>query len=399
MSRSKTNLPAVAWLSSGRLFVKQPSVELQEIESTFGRETIERRMRSEQLHGWKGRSGVWGSMGMAPPDMSQWEDGAPRRRIRITGITAGDDPSNCFYVLDLGEVGGLFQYHLDKGYESRLMHKEGFVTSDISRHPDSGAIAVSLRRSDGSVGLVIGENDGRFLKEVTLNDGLDEAPNWLRDGTRRLVFQSSAWFRDENGYAVTRSPYRIEMVDLDSEQVTTHLEEETHDLLQPQLLPDGTLYFIRRPYQAKPLRRPLIEDVKDIVLFPWRLLIAVFHFLNFFSVMFSGKPLTTAGGPEQKKNNQQHLMLWGHMIDAKRAMGRKNGDPGKLVPKDWRLVKRSADGTETILAENVLAFDVRSHDEVLYTDGSRVVLIRGDENSQAETVLATDHLIERVVVL
>ena len=84
MSRSKTNLPAVAWLSSGRLFVKQPSVELQEIESTFGRETIERRMRSEQLHGWKGRSGVWGSMGMAPPDMSQWEDGAPRRRIRIT---------------------------------------------------------------------------------------------------------------------------------------------------------------------------------------------------------------------------------------------------------------------------------------------------------------------------
>ena len=87
------------------------------------------------------------------------------------------------------------------------------------------------------------------------------------------------------------------------------------------------------------------------------------------------------------------------MIDAKRAMGRKNGDPGKLVPKDWRLVKRSADGTETILAENVLAFDVRSHDVLLYTDGSRVVLIRGDENSQAETVLATDHLIERVVVL
>ena len=153
--------------------------------------------------------------------------------IQFRGLSRGDQAGEVFYVLDLGDVGGLFRYDLDKGYETRLMHREGFATPDLSRHPRGGEVAVALRRSEGTSGITIGENDGRYLKHVTFSDGIDESPSWLDDGSRRLVFQSAAWLRDDNGYARSLSPYRVEMLDLEEEKITTVHEDEDYDLLQP----------------------------------------------------------------------------------------------------------------------------------------------------------------------
>lgn len=390
------NHSGFAWLSGGRLFVQRPGRELLEIESSFARETLERRLRSEQLNSWKDRSGVWGSMGVAPPEMAQWQAAAaaPRRTIHFRSVTRGDLPGQLFYVLDLGNVGGLFQYDLNQGYETRLMHREGFITSDLSRHPRGGEVAVALKRSDGTSGIAIGEKDGRYLKDVTFSDGVDEAPAWMDDGSRRLVFQSAAWLRDDNGFARGLSPYRVEMLDLDAEKITTVHEQDACDLLQPRYSADGTLYFIRRPYRHQPRQRPLVDDLKDIVLWPFRLMRAILHFLNFFSVMFSGKPLTTAGGPDEQENRTPgHLMLWGQMIDTRQFMRRRqSGESARLVPKEWELVKRAADGSETVLASSVLSFDVLEDGRVIYTDGSRIMTAADG----SEEVLAEDAMIERV---
>lgn len=394
---SEHDHPGFAWLSGGRLFVQRPAQELLEVESSFARETLERRLRSEQLNSWKDRSGVWGSMGVAPPEMAQWQAAAaaPRRVIHFRSVTRGDQPGQLFYVLDLGNVGGLFQYDLNQGYETRLMHREGFITSDLSRHPGGGEVAVAMRRSDGTTGVAIGEKDGRYLKDVTFSDGVDESPAWLDDGSRRLVYQSAAWLRDDNGFARSLSPYRVEMLDLDAERISTVYEEDNCDLLQPRYFADDTLYFIRRPYRAKQRQRPLLEDVKDILLWPFRLIRAILHFLNFFSVMFSGKPLTTAGGPdEEEARTPGHLMLWGQMVDTRHFMKRRqSGDSARLVPKDWELVRRSADGTESVLASGVLSFDVLQDGRVIYTDGSRIMTTTEDGR---ESVLAEDVMIERV---
>ena len=72
----------VAYLSQGRLLVKEPDKSAREIESPFAKETEQRQAKARSIDGWKGRSGVWGQMGMAPPEWSQWEqagmDGARR---------------------------------------------------------------------------------------------------------------------------------------------------------------------------------------------------------------------------------------------------------------------------------------------------------------------------------
>ena len=399
MTTPNHNLRGVAWLASGRLFVQSQGQVSREIESTFGRETLERRQRSQQLHGWKNRSGVWGQMGMAPPAMSQWEDALPPPRpIRFCALARGQKADELLYALDCGEVGGLFQFDLASGYEMRLMHREGFITGDLSRHPTSGEVAVSLRRADRTMGLTIGENGGNFLQDVTFSDGIDEAPAWLLDGSRRIVFHSAAWMRDPHGRARAMTTFRIDLLDLDSKSITTVLEDDAHDLLQPRLLADGTLLFVRRPYGKQYLRRSVWEDAKAVLLIPWHLLQAIFGFLNFFSMMFAGKPLTTAGGPPQRDQDFNPVMtLWGHMIDTRKLMKANQDATGMpLVPKDWQLIRRTADGTETLLAENVLSYDVLPSGDIVYTDGGSV---RHLAPSGTQTTLAKGCFIERVLAM
>ncbi len=399
MTTPAQRLHGIAWLSSGRLFVKRLDGEPREIESTFAREVLERQQRSQQLNGWKNRSGVWGQMGFGPPSMDQWGDDAPaaRRLIRFSALASGQKADELFYVLDCGPVGGLFQFNLENGYEMRLMHREGFATGDISRHPVSGDVAVSLRRADGTVGITVGENDGRYLQDVTFSDGIDEAPAWLQDGSRRIIFHSAAWLRDAHGIARAKSTFRIEMLDIEAKSVTTVLEDDAHDLLQPRMLADGTLLFIRRPKGKETLRRTFWEDLVEVLLVPWRLLQAIMGFLNFFSTMFTGKPLMNAGGPQRRGDVPPAMMLWGQMIDTRKLIkAQRDSAKVQLVPKDWRLIRRAPSGAESVLAESVVSYDVLPDGHIVYTDGYEVQHLGPDGT---RTNLAKDSLIERVVAI
>lgn len=391
--------PTIAYLARGRLILKRPGDPPQEIESAFARQAMERQARDESLHGWKGRSGIWGNMGMEPPSWGQWQEPEPRRAFHFRSVARGDGPGELFYVLDMGPVGGLFQYDAAQDQERRLMHKNDFAARDLARHPQSGSVALASKRGDGTSGIVVGENDGRFLREVTRGDCVDESPHWVAGEGRRIVYQSAPVGRDENGFALGLGPYAIELVDLDSQQITTLVEDEDADLLAPQMLQDGTLYYIRRPYKSPAERNrpnPWLL-LQDIVFFPFRVLRSFVYFLNFFSVMFSGKPLMTASGPQPLRPEQRYLMLWGQMIDTKAAMQKagRNG-PADLVPKDWELIRRGPDGSETVLAANVLAFDIGPQQEIVYTNGSAVLAL--DAAGQTAS-LCTDALIERVIIV
>jgi hypothetical protein len=165
------------------------------------------------------------------------------------------------------------------------------------------------------------------------------------------------------------------------------------------MLADGTLYYIRRPYKPPHERNRVSpwQVLQDVVLFPFRVLRSIVYFLNFFSMMFSGKPLMTAGGPQTQRPENRYLMLWGQMIDTKQAMQKSGRDrPVDLVPNDWELIRRRPDGSEEVLAGNVLAYDVGPAGEVVYTNGSAVVALTSE---RAGTQLCTDAMIERVVIV
>ena len=90
-------------------------------------------------------------------------------------------------------------------------------------------------------------------------------------------------------------------------------------------------------------------------------------------------------------------MLHGRAVDL-RQLRRKRADdePPGLVPKNWRLVRRSPDGREDVLADGVLAYDVGPAGDVVYTDGTRVTHLDPDGRHHR---LCADDLVERVVIL
>jgi hypothetical protein len=360
----------VAYLSRGRLYVKTPGRNIQEIESPFALSAIERQQKSQQMNGWKERSGVWGSMGMAPPEWSQWQDaseGTEQRPIQFKCIASGKEAKQIYYILDFGDVSGVFRYELDTKRESRLMHRNAFPAQSLACRAD-GELAISLQREDGSIGLAFSRSEGRQWSHVTGGDSIDQAPSWI-PGKRCVVFQSAAVGRNEQGHRVGQAEYVIESIALDgNSEAQTICENQGSDLLMPRLTDDDQLYFIRRPYKSRGQEEvsPIVL-LTDILLFPYRLIRALFYFLNFFSVMFTGKPLSTSAmQASRQQNSQRSLMLWGHMIDTQRAMKRNaNKTNNGIVPKEWELVRRATDGNETVLAHNVLAYDLCDDSEIV----------------------------------
>ena len=204
---------------------------------------------------------------------------------------------------------------------------------DLSRHPKDGELALSLPRDDGTVGLKITRPDGLYGKDIALSDSLDESPCWLHDGSKQLVFQSAAIGRNEQGYLIGKSEYRIELLNLESDELKTLHEEEGFDLLQPRMISDGTLIYIRRPYQPQRTQQPVsfFDIALDVIMFPYRLLRTFVHFFHFMSMMFSGKPLISAGGPLARKTQPNpYLMLWGAAVDTQRILKQDRSGTAKI---------------------------------------------------------------------
>lgn len=394
--------PTIAILANGRILVKREGESLREVRSTFATEAEERQKRSQAVDGWRSRSGVWGQMGMAPPQFSQWEEAEAggRSRISFRSLSRGSATGQLMYILDLQTVRGLFQYDLKQDLERRLMHRNEFFAHDLAVHPVTGTVATALEQEDGSSHLAFSDDEGRHWNRVAGGDSRDESPAWIPGEKRRVVFHSAAIGRTKNGMALGLSEFAIETLDLDGEgKVQPLLQQAGFDLLQPKLAADDTLYFIRRPYKAPGEAVPgLGEFALDLLLLPYRFLRSIFLIFNFLSLMVSGQPLSTSLTRRQQQVQQNQLLsLWGQAIDTKKAMQKYRGEQaGSLVPKEWELVRRDASGAESVLATNVLAFDLGPDKSLIYTNGSKIHWLQPDGARQS---LGDHRAIERVVCL
>lgn len=387
-------LPTVAYLASGKLYVKREGRAEELIESAFGQQMVEDAIRERQKNEWKTRSQTGrimaggGLMGGGPGE-------AETRVILISGVSRGRRPGELLYALDTAQSGGIFTYDLAEKREHRLYHHPHFHARHLARQPDGPYLAFSMNQEDGTSVLAVMNLDTNELHTATEGDSLDEAPAWLPGG-KRLVFQSAGLARNQQGVLAGIGPYAVQELELDGDDLETRLEDPSRDYLLPRVAADGSLYYLRRPYQGLP-RASGWGILRDLVMLPVALVMALFGFLNFFSLMFSGKPLMTAGGPRRDGPEPRHMLLWGKMIDAEKAERRaRKGEPPALVPDDWELVRRAADGSETVLCGGVVSYDLCDDGSVVYTNGSAVY--HRDPNGQRR-LLGQGRLIEHVVAV
>lgn len=377
------------FISRGKLFLKTAIGEIEEIHSPYVQEMIDRLNRKKQLHGWKQNTSLSQSF-----VGQRGEVAADQVELQVVSAQFCSDNKLIYFMKDR-HVGGLFEYDASTKSERRLLHKQNLFYEDLAVNPVNGKILCSEQHSNGIANIVVLNSDGDDYSQLTEGDTVDSSPAWIPGDNHHILYQSAGLARSDEGYVIAHGPSSIKMLDLENSDVITVLEDHNVDYLQPKVDCQGNLHFIKRPYEAQQYGSSNL--LLDVLLFPFRLARALFHYLNFFSLMYSRKPLTSASGPKVSEDIKD-ILIKGKRIDAERALrkeARVNGIPS-LVPGSWQLVRRTKTGEEIILANNVASFDITSEDTILYSNGYAVFQIAPGNQTQ---VVLRDKLIADVIAL
>ncbi len=382
----------IAWLSQGRIRIKAGDDPPRTVESQFGQKIRERAVQNQQRHSWKAQGEgekflagamLWGRVAKDPAAIP----------IMITSLCRGAGAGQMLYSLETDELCAILALESLGEEERRLWNKNDKRLSHLCVSP-TGAVACSVRHQFGTANIAVRLDDDSGFSEATEGDSFDAAPRWVPGETRRLVFQSAGVGRDRNGQFAGLGPFSIQLLHIDSGELTVLAETPGHDLLTPQMTGEGSLYFIRRPYTTG-RETSFWRVLKDTVLFPFRLIFAVFQFLQFFSVRYTGKKLTTAGGARGRELDLKQMMIWGNTVSAEQSA--KSGEVAPdLVPNSWQLVRRSPDGAEKILARGVLAYDLAPDGTIVYSNGNAIFVLSADGKSRR---LVVESMIEQVAAL
>lgn len=317
--------------------------------------------------------------------------------IAVNGLSPGPREGQLLYTLNTPDISGIFLLREGDYFEQRIFHSADHRVAQVCALPGQDQIAFVLRQRDGGASLAVMTSEGKEFTEITQGDSIDEFPHWVPGRPGALVFQSAGIGRDARGIIAARGPYAVQQIDVTAGEMKSLAENEKFDCLAPRVSADGSLYYIRRPYETPRARTSPWQMLVDTVLFPFRLVNALFHYLNFFSMTYSGKPLKTSGNARSKEMDMRRLMLMGNYVNALEVMKHSaDQETPALVPSNWELVRSASygSGPAEVLAKGVLSFDLEEGGSVLYSNGSAI--FRMEDSRKPALVLKSD-LIEHVI--
>lgn len=366
----------IGYIADGRLYLRMPDGTETEIASEFV-QSLKNRLKSvEDRAAFRGGgSGAAFLRGGLPMDQSpSFEE---RFRSAFTAACADADGTHVCYAIDADGVCALFRYDPSEKYEQRLLHGPygRFTGIAVRRNDGESEWVVAGYRDDGTSTLgLFKPGQGGGIREITEGDTVDGFPAWNPGSAKSLVFQSAGVAKNREGMSLGLGPATLESLNLSTGSMETLCEGDALDFLCPQFGQDGSLYYLQRPYE--PFHRPsLTGQLLDILLFPWRLLRAIFAFLNAFSVLFSGKPLSTAGAPKRNGPDPKSMFLYGRWVTInKKLHDQQMEEMASLVPGNWELKRRAnprAEAAEPV-AKNVMAYAIQSNGGIVYSNGSGV---------------------------
>lgn len=384
----------VLYIAQGKIHLKEPGKPARPIESKFGQSLIDRATRIHNRNAWKtqgtGAKFMSGRMLWAEQDPS-----APIVPVAVTGISRSIRNGELLYSLASDEVTGVFALRNEATDEQRLFHTADFRVSQLSANRSKDRVACVVQH-EGVSNIAVMRGDGSELTDVTQGDSIDRAPSWVPGSADELIYQSSGIGRNEQGVNAGASAARIEKLNTTTGEIVTLLEDKSHDFLDPHMDGAGSLYCIRKPYSFKARFNPF-RALLDLVLFPFRMLFALFQYMNFFSVRYTGKTLVTTGDARQRQADLRQLMMLGNLMQAQRdAEHSAQRDREGLVARSWELVKKPVSGDLQLIARGVLSFDLCEDGSIVFTDGSHVHLLQPDGKKDE---LVQDQLISQVIAV
>ena len=388
MSAAPSNL-TIAYLAQGKIRLKSGEAVPRTVDSAYGNSIRERAVRAQQKHSWKAsdESGSFLSGG------ALWgKSGNPGEvPLSITSICGGKEAGGLIYSFESGGLCALLEVAQLGAEERRLWNDNRTRIRHVTMSRQNGDLAFSILHENGTANLGVKLAGEGGVKELTEGDSFDTAPRWVPGEGRKIIFQSAGIGRNRAGHFLALGPFGIQQLDAEAGELTTVQEHAKYDYLAPQILPDGSLLYIRRPYSGDGKIHPL-RTLKDVALIPFRLIYAIFQYLNFFSAIYTGRKLTSAGGPKSRDLDMKQMMIWGNLVRAQRPAAAED-ETADLVPKSWELFRRSPSGVEKSVAAGVLAYDVNDQGQIVYTNGNVIYLLHPDDRKER---ILTERMIEQV---
>ena len=387
----------VAFVSEGKLFLKEDGGDAVELESPFARETSDRLAEHNQKRSWRNQGGgggtpydsrmVWGRQAEAAPD------GIPL----FQDIARGRKSGEVVYTLIMSASSGLFRQDVETRDEVRLFHRQEFRPCGVTCNPATGDIFVASRDRENAGKLEHVEEESRRREQITVGDGHDSNPAFDPARPDTVVFQSAGIARDEEGNFAGIGPSAICELSLKGGDIEVLLEDNRYDFVSPRFSRGGTLYYIRRPYESAP-RAGLGSQLKALFLLPYHLLLAVFGFLEAFTRMFAKESLRPSPvGPKFRQPPRKRFATFqGVVVDMEKALknGPDSSDSVQIIPGTWTLVRQEPDGSTQDIANHVVAFDLHPDGSVIYSDGLRIWSLGAERKK-----LHSGQIIQSVAVL
>jgi hypothetical protein len=196
-----------------------------------------------------------------------------------------------------------------------------------------------------------------------------------------VLYQSAGVARHpQQNHVIAFGPSAIHRLDYVGGKLDTLLEHKDFDYLAPREDRQGNLYYIRRPFERSGMEQAG-SWLKDILLFPWRIVKMIFGYLDFWSAIYGKERLRSAGVPKRLGLEQDVAAMWlhGRMIDLNQVQIEDDRAKGGLVPASWQLRRRSPDGQDVFVADHVVSYDLADDGGVVYTNGFAAFrILKGD---------------------
>jgi hypothetical protein len=363
-----------AFAAGGRLHVRLGGAAPRLLESAFAGTVRDRAQEIHRRHSWKGEGSQGGFGAIA---WGRQPSGPPSVEARVTGLTRGP-AEELLYALEVDRLTAVCACDARSGSERRLLHGSKTRIRDLSARPDRDEVACSLLHPDGTASIALMSREAADLRQVTEGESLDLFPAWADDGTPRIVYQSSGLGRDAAGRPAGFGRFEIHALDLQRGQVETLAADPAADLERPRIGRDGALHYLCRPHGGARASVPAL--LKDLVLLPPRLIYALFQYLNFFSARYTGKPLTTTGGPQGQPGDLRRMLQWANLADAQQQ-AQDTEEPGG-VPRSHRLLRVRGSAPAEALAQGVACYELAPDGSILYATGSGVHRLGQDGRSE-----------------
>jgi hypothetical protein len=321
-------------------------------------------------------------------------------QANINGISALGSEDKVIYSVEVENNSGIFIKYLDddKEMEHHVIHdsKAGFYNLDYNK--TTGEVVVSVQQSPTERNIAILDINASRYRVITEGDSIDDNPVWGKLNYENIYFDSTGVGRNGQGDIIGFSPKVINRLNIQTGELCELIAFEGYDCFMPKVDSSDNIYFIKRPYQS-PFNSSI--SIKDIILIPFKILKAIFKWIEFFTIRHTGEPLVTGGSnpAKSKEMDPQQIIINGNIINAQKVMKENNARGEKypgIAPKEWELVKMDRDGNFTCIKKGVIGYDVDKEGNIIFSNGKYIIRILEDGK---EEVVDNIDMIDKLIIV